>query len=817
MDTQVQKKMPAGMVGRASRTLGQLWQVPTFALGLAALLLVAATAPWRQDSAVREFEIDLDQLRQSVANKNEKIQDSVPLAESLLERLRPNCRRAGQVYFLAGTVYHRSAEESAEGQVQELRKKAIAHLEKARTLGVSEEDTPALLFRLGVALYEDGTDLERALDLIATSVATGTDEPARGYALLVQGYLRLPRPDLEAALSANQKQLQYAETETEAQEARLLGGDLLLRLGKAHEALEVLKPIGSKAAKEVRIRTRLLQTQCCQQENQYLEAIGYWKELLQDAAEVPGGKARILYNLAQCYFKLDPRNVVLAEALWQQTVELGGEEGQAACICLGKLHLSGPAADPDQGITDLTAALVKVRCARDYQNKLVGVVRLREIFETAWNHFQEQRDYGRAEQLAELYKKVSVRGVAEERLAQSLQVRAKEMEAKAAKENGPKADGLHEQARMLYLKAGAAFELAADARPIGLQATALEHSAACFSLANEHARAIIVLQRFVQIHNSEEALAGGYMALANAYEALGQKDQAQAAMHKCIEYPNTPHAFRARYQLAVQAIAEGKQDHAEKILEQNLHEPNGPYDRDAHCQSLYQYAGLLLERQNLAKAKVYLDLATRKYPDDPKAWSARDQLGVCYRKLADEESRKLDQGTEGKNASYLREKRQGFLAGAAKVYQDLADDLEKVPARTSEQQVLLTRCLFAVADQYQEMQEFSEAIRRYKILLEKNRGKREGLVACQRIWSCAKLLYHSPATRRQALEDSRDALQTTLADVEKMAPDNEVFQGPGRLNREALLTFLREANQDILNNLNALSNPPPAPAVGPPP
>src|SRR5207244_10719222 len=116
----------------------------------------------------------------------------------------------------------------------------------------------------------------------------------------------------------------------------------------------------------------------------------------------------------------------------------------------------------------------------------------------------------------------------------------------------------------------AAVELAANARPIGQQAAVLEHSAACFFLAKEYSRAVTVLQRFVQINNSEESLAGGFMALADAYEALGQKDPAQAALYKCIEYPNTPHAFRARYQLALQAIAEGKQDHAENILWQNL-------------------------------------------------------------------------------------------------------------------------------------------------------------------------------------------------------------------------------------------------------
>src|SRR5713101_5955558 len=167
MDTQVLKKATAGKVGRASRTLGQLWQVPTFVLGLLAFLLVAATAPLRQDTAVRDFENDLDQLRLALGNKQEKIENSVSLAESLLDRLRPNSRKAGQVYFLAGSVYQRLAEETPASQAEDIRKKALATLKKARTLGVTEEDTPPLLYRMGVLLYETGTDLERALDLIA--------------------------------------------------------------------------------------------------------------------------------------------------------------------------------------------------------------------------------------------------------------------------------------------------------------------------------------------------------------------------------------------------------------------------------------------------------------------------------------------------------------------------------------------------------------------------------------------------------------------------------------------------------------------------
>jgi tetratricopeptide (TPR) repeat protein len=497
-------------------------------------------------------------------------------------------------------------------------------------------------------------------------------------------------------------------------------------------------------------------------------------------------------------------------------VNLGGEEGQAAGLRLAEMHLTAPAFEPAWGLTDLTGALVKVHSPHDYKNKLVTLIHVREIFETVWSLFQEKHDFTHAEQLAELYKKVALRGVAEERLAQSLQARGEELEDKASKGSGPLVNSWKEQAREQFLKAGAAFESAANARPIIQQAATLEQIAACFSRAKDFTKAVAAWKRFVQIHNSDEALAGGCMALADAYRALGQMDLAREALYKCIEYPNTPFAFRARYQLALEAIDQGKLDQAEKILEQNVREVNGPVDREAHGKSLYQYAGLLLQRKNYDKAPLFLDLATREYPDDPKAWSARDQLGLCYRQLAKEEDRKLqEKGVEEKNAAYRSEKRRGYLGNAAKVYQKLADDLEKLSTLSAKQQSLLGKSQVAVADIYRAMAEYGEAIRRYKILLEKYHGKKEELLACAGIWYSAKELYTADQTRRDALEDTRVALAKTLADLDNMTPDSEAFQGPDGRSREIWLNWLRNAQRDINDQIQN-PVPPPAQTTTPP-
>ena len=97
--------------GRASRSLGRLWQAPTFLAGVFLLLAVALSAPLRRDPAVVQFEEDILKLRRGLQSP-EHPDVLIAQAENLLARLPKFTRRSAEVHFLAGSAYFRAAERT---------------------------------------------------------------------------------------------------------------------------------------------------------------------------------------------------------------------------------------------------------------------------------------------------------------------------------------------------------------------------------------------------------------------------------------------------------------------------------------------------------------------------------------------------------------------------------------------------------------------------------------------------------------------------------------------------------------------------------
>src|SRR5262249_3774070 len=155
-----------------------------------------------------------------------------------------------------------------------------------------------------------------------------------------------------------------------------------------------------------------------------------------------------------------------------------------------------------------------------------------------------------AQRLADLYRKVALPGVAEERLGEAVEAEAKDV-LEAARGGGPEAAARTEQARALYRTAAAAYEKAAEGRAPGEQTQLLRRCAACHLQAEDHARAVQVLERVVALDMAPpDFLAEAWYTLAGAHVALRQGEQAYQAYYKCLNYPPSTITHRARYQLA---------------------------------------------------------------------------------------------------------------------------------------------------------------------------------------------------------------------------------------------------------------------------
>src|SRR5262245_47249028 len=84
--------------GRAGRRPGlrQLWQVPVFVAGLAAVILVGTFRPFRPDSCAHQVENHLAVLRQTLDDPKGRADEVLAFAENYLARVAQHPGRAGE-------------------------------------------------------------------------------------------------------------------------------------------------------------------------------------------------------------------------------------------------------------------------------------------------------------------------------------------------------------------------------------------------------------------------------------------------------------------------------------------------------------------------------------------------------------------------------------------------------------------------------------------------------------------------------------------------------------------------------------------------
>jgi tetratricopeptide (TPR) repeat protein len=780
---------PVSRVGRGRWTPGQLWQVPTFLIGLGAFLAVAASSPIRHPSESRQFDAVVYELRQGL-QKNEPPAALVGLADRVLSQVHEFGDRAAEVHFLAGCAYFRQAQGNTPEPARADWQRVVEHLEEALQLGSDERDLPALEYRLGWALYALSRDVPRALELMSRAIDRGAEQPLEGYRLLLRAYLQLPVPDYEAALAASRKVVELTDDrDADAlAQGRLNHAELLLRRDQRAEAIRELDRIGPKVSRPLRARARLLEATNCEHEGMWSKALLLWNDLLRDAEQVPGGRARVLYAVGLCSAQLEMPDYPRAVKAWQEALKLGGVEGQAAGLRLGGLRLFGPNADTTQGLDDWRQALAGLVTAASYRNPYLELSEVRALFDQAITLFQETQDYERMQAVAELYRKLVPQGHADEQVARAAEERANQLQRDQHKPA--------EEVHACHRRAAEWWLVCANTRTDKTNFEALWHSATCFLLGRDADQATKVLLQLEQLDQGDVRLAEGWFRLAELRRELGHKDDAKQAYYRSMQYATTPFAAQARYQLARAAVERMSWDKAAEILEPNLVGP--PVDREAHEKSMYEMAWVQLQKPDFGRAAFYLDKATVLYPHNPRALLLRGQLAECYRHFANDAYQKEVKAREDFQGSltaeqqlqldeyllHCRTTRQDWLRKAIDTYQRIADVLreqEGQRALTALEGVLGRRAVLGMAECHHDRGEYLEALRLYQGLMQRNRCKIESLIACERIVQLHNLALKAdllaPEGQTEVVAAARAALHLAGQDLRQMDANGPEFQG----------------------------------------
>jgi tetratricopeptide (TPR) repeat protein len=712
---------------------GRLWQAPVFIAGLIAVLAAWLARPPARPDPDRVVEQRLLAAREELARPDCDPAQALDMAQQALDAAELVPDRVGEAHMMVGTAHLHLGAATTAALAQEHYTLARQHLQTAERLGVPPEEQGRLLYRLGKVGHLLKDDPRRVVELLAAGVEHA-DDRAEGYDLLTRAYLSLTPPNVKEALKANEKLRQGVAQVDERvlAPARLLGGDLLLQMGKPDQARKVLERIGEQAPPEVLTQARLLRGQTYQAEGKWKEAAELWQAVLEDKRAAPPEPGKILYNLGVCHRGLDEARE--AAAAWEQCLRPGhGDEGPAAALALAELRLPEAEGGPERAVALLARAAEHVTKPQEWANSLVELSRACEVFERIAAALRQAGRFDLTVQLTTVYQRLAPPGRAA--------VQRAGVYVEWARSHTEKAQGAADllvrrreegAANELYRHAGTAHAEAADQVPGKAdQADQLWQSAACYRQGEDHRRAAAVLERFLQSFPASPRQGEGWYQLAESYRHLNHEDAARKAYLRCIEFP-TPFAYKAQYHLALTALKEGQTDRAEEILLKNLQDMvRSDPDPEAQENSLFTLGNILYQRGNWSQAVRHLEEATNRFPDNPEATRAHFQLADSYRRLADQEHQTYLMNTSMSDEArkHFEEEHRRWLRKAADEFAQLAEFLQKPQARGHLSAEELLWVPLIAAQCFFDLGEYDKALERYQQLAQQHRGRTEGFQA----------------------------------------------------------------------------------------
>ncbi len=751
-------------------SLRQLWQVPVFFMGVAAVLAVFLTRGLVTPDPVRQMHHDLAEARRLLERDANDPNGALQHAQQAVDHLMYDQGRAAEAFFLLGSAHIRVGEQAGESAAGEHWSEARRCLEEAERRGLSGEDATRLGYQLAKIRFHLREDPAQVVEALKANVDAAADR-AEALTLLSQAYLRLNPPNLKEALKANKKLREEVPRigEEVLGPAKLAGAKLLLQLNQRDEARKTLEKISDRAPPAILTEKNMLLAGLYQEEHKWTEAAALWRAVV-DEKRVPLTEAgAVLYNLGVCCRRLDQSGAA-AEA-WNECLRCNqGEEGQAAALALAELHLhENP---PDKAVNLLAQAVAKVRKADDWKNSLLDLPSVRELFEQAMTVYRQAALFDLAVRTAELYERVADPPKAQVRRAElnSDWAKAVQERARAAKDEATRkkeeatADELLRQAAEAHTEA---------AKLYGEKKERDEHlwlSAVCSYEGHDYARAADKLKEIVEREKDNVNRASeGLFLLGETCRHLNDVKAADAAYKACAER-DARFTYRARYQLAMLHIESGNIDLAVKELEQNIlieHRDSDPEAQErsrlALCALLYQSAASL--PQYYRKVVQHLEGHLDHFAVTPESVRARYQLADSYRQLVAHDT--LNRSASSVSEKMSPEAFEHYLELSKRSWGRAAEEFVKLEELIKDPALAALLSLkqqmeipFSIADCYFNLGEYEKALKKYEELAQKWGKSQHALRALAFTIRCYSAMKDHEHLRQRAAE-VRDLLAAT--------------------------------------------------------
>jgi len=470
------------------------------------------------------------------------------------------------------------------------------------------------------------------------------------------------------------------------------------------------------------------------------------------------------------------------------------------------------ATEPKAALAALEDALKSVQRPDDYENSIAPLGEVQALFERAGEQLVTKGDFGTAIELGKVFTKIAPAGKA-------LAVQA---QAAAAWAVNLQANNQAETALVHRAEAARNFSLAAgQVTPCGESAFWLWQSAELALKSQDYRQAIEALKPLVEMESivGADRIAEAWMTSGQVYEQLKNPAEAKTAYQRCLRFSGTVR-FKARYALAHLELTEARRDDklrqavhldeaerlvqqmkakvkfddAEKMLQENLAELRQDVKPDplVQEQTVFGLADIAYERRDYAIAEARLKGAVQEYPDSQQAVRSRYRLGLCVWKRAVDEYKSL---SNEKLTEPERQRVQKQYLDSLTNSIDLFGQVDKAlmaksaPLQTPDDQEMLTRAAFSVAELQALAGKYQEALSSFENLQKRYEGRIEGLHAIHQVWHCLYYYLDDKPRAVDQLPRLRDALEKI--------PDS-IFDGTSLMhNRNYWLDKIVEMNKQM--------------------
>lgn len=664
--------------------LGELWQLPTFLLGLTVFLAAYLLVP-------RAAQTPVEAVDQAIRNAQHALEAG--RAAEALRWSREGWRhihavpgQASCLRFLMGSAYLAGGGAGEEGlDAASIVSRARTDLEAADPKELPESWRPLRIHRLAVACSRAEAPAEVLIPLWEEAARTHPPARLEAYNQLLELYLAIKPPRIDAAVDVSEKLLLLPDLK-EANLVRLRRAELLLAAGKPEEARQVLRRVAADSPAAERANQLLAHT--WQAEREWTTAAAMWSEALKKRDD-PVTR----YFLGYCHLQLEQFDA--AYDAWRPLLapESTGKEARAAQF---RWATSKGRQGPGPAARSLLVQVLQSMGGAGFHSAYLSAEEARTLLSALLEQWQAK---GEAEAVLEILPLATPLLPASDvyaRMGEAREHLGRMLLAEAERHGQPAADSCRKRARENFSGAAEAFQKLAELNERSPRDVTWSWRAAENRLrAGQYAQALLLFEAELRRPLPAERRALALIAAGEAYAGLGQHEQAASRFQDASRLGG-PQQARALYLLAVSFIQRQQYREAELALREVANTPRIDSEPAEVVNSRFVLGYVLFWQQRYSEAAKALEAAVTQHPADAQALLARYWWAEAHRQTAGLQARQAEEAQTPAARDYYRRQRQQELEAALALFQQVDADLLRrkdagVPADAEKQLLQDTR------------------------------------------------------------------------------------------------------------------------------